>query len=132
MIKHICMFKMKENANGKSAYENALEMAACLDGFEEKIGSLKKIEVKVNSKEAPDSNYELVLICDFEDMEGFVTSYADDSVLYGESEDELERESAYITNIVEDYVRERAMSADLASIRGDDDLFETVFERYFY
>ena len=68
----------------------------------------------------------------FEDMEGFVTSYADDSVLYGESEDELERESAYITNIVEDYVRERAMSADLASIRGDDDLFETVFERYFY
>ena len=70
MIKHICMFKMKEMANGKSGYENALDMAARLDGFEQKIESLKKIEVKVNSKEAPDSNYELVLICDFEDIEG--------------------------------------------------------------
>ena len=68
----------------------------------------------------------------FENMEDFVTSYADDSVLYDESEDEKARESSYITNIVEDYVREQAMSADLASIRGDDDLFETVFERYFY
>ena len=70
MIKHICMFKMKETANGKSGYENALDMAARLEGFEQKIESLKKIEVKVNSKEAPDSNYELVLICDFEDIDG--------------------------------------------------------------
>jgi len=70
MIKHICMFKMKEMANGKSGYENALEAAARLDGFEEKIPSLKKIEVKINSKEAPQDNYELVLICDFDDIEG--------------------------------------------------------------
>ena len=64
------MFKMKETANGKSGYENALEAAARLDGFEEKIPSLKKIEVKINSKEAPQDNYELVLICDFDDIEG--------------------------------------------------------------
>ena len=70
MIKHICMFKMKEFAEGKSGYENALEAAARLDGFEEKIPSLKKIEVKLNSKEAPESNYELVLICDFDDIAG--------------------------------------------------------------
>ena len=42
MIKHICMFKMKENANGKSGYENALAMAERLEGFEQKIESLKK------------------------------------------------------------------------------------------
>ena len=70
MIKHICMFKMKETANGKSGYENAVEAAARLQEFDGKIPSLKKIEVKVNSKEAPQDNYELVLICDFDDIEG--------------------------------------------------------------
>ena len=70
MIKHICMFKMKETANGKSGYENALEAAALLEGFEQKIPSLKKIEVKVNSKDAPQDNFELVLICDFDNIDG--------------------------------------------------------------
>ena len=70
MIKHICMFKMKETANGKSGYENALEAAARLEGFDEKIPALKKIEVKVNSKDAPQDNFELVLICDFDDIDG--------------------------------------------------------------
>lgn len=70
MIKHMCMFKMKETANGKSGYENALAMAEYLKGFEEKVESLKKFEVKVNSKDAPESNYELVLICDFDDIDG--------------------------------------------------------------
>ena len=70
MIKHICMFKMKENANGKSGYENAVEAAARLEDFMCKIPSLKKIEAKVNAKAAPQDNYELVLICDFEDIDG--------------------------------------------------------------
>ncbi len=61
---------MKESANGKSGYENAVEAAARLQELDGKIPSLKKIEVKVNSKEAPQDNYELVLICDFEDVEG--------------------------------------------------------------
>ena len=68
MIKHICMFKMKETANGKSGYENALEAAARLEGFEQKIPALKKI--KVNSKDAPQDNFELVLICDFDNIDG--------------------------------------------------------------
>lgn len=70
MIKHICMFKMKENANGKSGYENALEAAARLEEFNGKIPSLRKIEAKVNAKDAPQDNYELVLICDFDDIDG--------------------------------------------------------------
>ena len=61
---------MKESANGKGGYENAVEAAARLQELDGKIPSLKKIEVKVNSKEAPQDNYELVLICDFEDVEG--------------------------------------------------------------
>ena len=53
------MFKMKESANGKSGYENALEAAARLDGFEKKIPSLKKIEVKVNPADIEFANVSL-------------------------------------------------------------------------
>jgi len=70
MIKHICMFKMKETANGKTGYENALEAAKKAEELSGKIPTLKKIEVFVNSKEAPEDNFELVLICDFDDMNG--------------------------------------------------------------
>ena len=47
-----------------------MEAAARLEGFEQKIPALKKIEVKVNSKDAPQDNFELVLICDFDDIDG--------------------------------------------------------------
>lgn len=67
----------------------------------------------------------------FENMESFVWSYTDESVLSFEDEETEEaRESAYIETIVEDYVREHAMSADLSSIRLGDDLFDVIFSRY--
>ena len=64
------MFKMKETANGKTGYENAREAAKQAGSLSGKIPTLKKIEVCVNSKEAPMDNFELVLICDFDDMNG--------------------------------------------------------------
>lgn len=106
-----------------------------LEAYLEEVTPLSRWCYRGSEKEANDS----ICIKDFrisketfEYMEGFVKSYADDSVLYDESEDEQARESCYISNIVADYVREQAMRADLDFIRGDDDLFETVFERYFY
>ena len=54
----------------KDIYENALAMQEYLNGFEKKVESLRKFEVKVNSKDAPENNYELVLICDFDDIDG--------------------------------------------------------------
>lgn len=68
----------------------------------------------------------------FEEMENLVWSYSDESVLAFDEEAEENRESAYISAIVEDYVREMAMSADLALVRVSDDCFEDVFSRYFY
>ena len=68
----------------------------------------------------------------FEEMENTVWSYADESVLAFEEEAEENRESTYITAIVEDYAREMAMSADLALIKVSDDRYEDVFSRYFY
>lgn len=70
MIKHIVMFKLKEDFNGKTAYENALEAKERLRNFTESIPTLKKLEVGINSKEAPQSNYDITLVCDFENIEG--------------------------------------------------------------
>lgn len=70
MIKHIVMFKFKEEAAGKTAYENAIEAKNRLANFMDEIPSLKNLEVGINSKEAPESNYNLVLVCEFDDIDG--------------------------------------------------------------
>lgn len=70
MIKHIVMFKLKEEANGKSAKENLDKALKLLKNFEQEIPSLVHFEVRTNSPEAPESNYELALVCDFNDIAG--------------------------------------------------------------
>ena len=65
MIKHICMFKFKE-ADGRSEYENALEAQKRFNDVIANVKELKKGEVVINSKDAPESNYTVSLICDFE------------------------------------------------------------------
>lgn len=67
----------------------------------------------------------------FEEMESVVWSYCDESVLsFDEEPTEAARESAYICTIVEDYIREMALKADLEFAHGDDDLFESVLARH--
>ena len=68
----------------------------------------------------------------FEEMESVVWSYSDESVLAFEEEKEENRESTYISAIVEDYVREMAMCADLSLTKVSADCFDDVFSRYFY
>lgn len=70
MIKHIVMFKLKEIADGKTKKENIEEAKRRLSVFEAEIPSLKKLVVAINDAQAPDSNYELALICDFDDIDG--------------------------------------------------------------
>lgn len=70
MIKHIVMFKLKEEANGKTAKENLEGALELLKNFEQEIPSLVHFEARTNSKEAPESNYELALVCDFNDIQG--------------------------------------------------------------
>ena len=67
MIKHIVMFKLKE-ADGKTEYENALEAQKRFDNVIAEVKELKKSEVVVNSKDAPDNNYTIALICEFDDI----------------------------------------------------------------
>lgn len=70
MIKHIVMFKLKKEVNGKTAMENAKEAQMMAEKLEDLVPSVKKMEVVCNSLDADESNYELALICDFKDMEG--------------------------------------------------------------
>lgn len=67
MIKHIVMFKLKE-ADGRTEYENALEAKKRFDNVIAEVKELKKGEVVINSKDAPESNYTIALICEFDDI----------------------------------------------------------------
>ncbi|MBQ5332566.1 MAG: Dabb family protein [Oscillospiraceae bacterium] len=67
MIKHIIMFRLKET-EGKTALENAHAAKELADKLPSLVQSIKKMETVINSEAAPDSNYHIALICDFEDI----------------------------------------------------------------
>ena len=68
MIKHIVMFKLKE-ADGRSEYENAVEAQKRFDNVIANVKELEKGEVVINSKDAPESNYTISLLCDFDSID---------------------------------------------------------------
>lgn len=68
MIKHIVMFKLKE-ADGRSEYENALEAQKRFNNVIANVKELKKGEVVINSKDTPESNYTISLLCDFDSID---------------------------------------------------------------
>ena len=65
MIRHICMFKLKEE--NKAA--NLAEMIAKAESLRA-IETMKHFEVVTNDPATPDSNYDIALICDFDDVQG--------------------------------------------------------------
>ncbi len=69
MIRHIVMFKTKDTEDG-TAYENAVRAMERAKPLADIIPSIRKMDVKVNSRDADRTNYDLVLICDFDDMAG--------------------------------------------------------------
>ena len=69
MIKHIVMFRLIDT-EGRTAMENALAAKEQADKLPELVPSIRKMETVINSEAAPDSNYHIALICDFDDMSG--------------------------------------------------------------
>ncbi len=63
MIRHICMFTLKEDkkANVREFMERAESLKA--------IAGLKRFEVVCNKEGTPESNYDVSLILDFDDVE---------------------------------------------------------------
>ena len=65
MIKHIVMFKFKE----ENKVENLIKAKELLEALKEKVSVIKFIEVKFNSQMADKNNFDLILDSEFESME---------------------------------------------------------------
>ncbi len=69
MIKHIVFFGLADSAEGKSKAELAEYIKLELENLIHLIPEIKKIEVGINSHNAPKTNYDLALYTEFESME---------------------------------------------------------------
>ncbi len=67
MIRHVVMFKLKDT--DKTAYENALTVKAMADELLFKVPSIKAMQTILNSQDADSTNFDIALVCDFDDMD---------------------------------------------------------------
>ncbi len=69
MIRHVCMFKFKEYADGRTKSENIGITKAMLDKLPQTIPYILSSQTHIcDSRQSPD-NYDLILISDFESLE---------------------------------------------------------------
>ena len=69
MIRHVVMWKLKDEAEGSSKDKNAEKMKLILEGLKINIDEIKNVEVGINISEDDEesgSNFDVVLISDFE------------------------------------------------------------------
>ena len=69
MVKHIVMFKFLEEAEGRTKKENVAIAKSMLENLQGKVPTLLSSEVKTNAEQASETNYDLVLVSDFESFE---------------------------------------------------------------
>lgn len=75
MIKHIVMWRLKDEAHGKTAAENAQHIKLILEALNGKILGLLRLEVGIDFSNEPDS-CALVLYSEF-DSKAALKAYAD-------------------------------------------------------
>ncbi len=69
MIRHVVMWKLKDEAEGASKKKNAEKMKLILEGLKTNIEEIKSVEVGINITEEDEeagSAFDVVLISDFE------------------------------------------------------------------
>lgn len=69
MIRHVVMWKLKEEAEGASKEKNAEKMKLILEGLKVNIDEIKSVEVGINITDEDGeagSAFDVVLISDFE------------------------------------------------------------------
>lgn len=69
MIRHIVMFQFKSEAEGRSREENVAQTKAMLEALPAKIDWIRSSTVQVNAPGADATNYDLLLISDFDSFE---------------------------------------------------------------
>jgi hypothetical protein len=72
MFKHIVMWKIKDNAEGKSKVENITKMKALLESLKAKIPEISEIEVGVNINDSA-AAFDVTLYSVFEDENALLT-----------------------------------------------------------
>ncbi len=66
MIKHIVFFHLLDEAEGKTKVENAQIIKEGLEALTDLVPCLKAAEVGINIPNAPKTNYDIALVCEFE------------------------------------------------------------------
>ena len=69
MIKHIVMWRLQDEANGKSKHENAKEFKIRLESLIPKIVALKSMEVGIGYNESEGAFFDMVLTTTHESKE---------------------------------------------------------------
>lgn len=66
MIRHIVMWKLKDNAAGATKKKNAEKLKLILEGLRNNIEEIKAVEVGIQINEDGNDSMDVVLTCDFE------------------------------------------------------------------
>lgn len=66
MIRHIVMWKLKENAAGATKKKNAEKLKLILEGLRANIEEIKAVEVGIQINGDEKDSLDVVLTCDFE------------------------------------------------------------------
>lgn len=69
MITHIVMWKLKDEAGGKTKQENAAEIKRRLEALIGVIDEIKSLRVGININDTDEAAYDACLISEFESME---------------------------------------------------------------
>lgn len=70
MVRHIVMFKFLDEAEGRTKRENLEIAASMLRDLQGKVPTLVSSEVRLNDTSAAASNYDMVLVADYNDWQG--------------------------------------------------------------
>lgn len=69
MIKHIVLFKLADEAEGKTRDENALIIKRQLEALKDLIPEIHKIKVDINHQDAAKDNYDIILDSEFKSLD---------------------------------------------------------------
>lgn len=69
MIKHVVMWRLKDDVEGRSKYESAKLMQQKLEALKGKIPEIIDLYVLINSEEASDQNFDIMLYSEFENFD---------------------------------------------------------------
>jgi len=69
MVKHVVCWRLYDQALGGDKQTNARMIKERLEKLDESLPMMQSTEVGINAEKTPDDNYDVVLICMFDDFQ---------------------------------------------------------------